>query len=520
MRLSRTAITGAGRQNTFFLVVFGLSLYWGAMCSFKFNIFQEIQGMPDALLRADITSVVGSAGLFLALFLAGIFPSLLINRNSRNVIKALPFLLCTVSGVLAAVQQSDLYVPYWLLLVGRFFANLGLGSALIQVLPCVARSNPRNASLILVIAFFCGVLISLCLSNLDALASIFTTVFLVWACATTAALLPYEDIMEKTFSISMQAPEEEILEEKNGSSTKIKVQPVSRTAAAPQGLKGLEKEFWAQSCGMLLAGILFSMAIPLIPIISLHYGFDLPVLIILLLAGTAALIFVLATRNKVNLKLTQWGLFIPMIISLLSLLVFGQIWSLLFYAILITTFTFYDLINFIILSDFKRGQDWFSVVRVYCLGRSASVFGMLLGRLFIMPLSDGTVYDETSIRYLIFAVTAIMVVVVAFLAQSSVYGNRQRKEREVLERGRWMRACDAISEEHGLSVRERDVLVLLCRGRNAEFIAQSYYISISTVKTHIYRIYHKLSIHNQQELVSLVEEKVQAALDEQKDPSS
>jgi DNA-binding CsgD family transcriptional regulator len=507
MRLSLPTGNGVSRHNTIFLVILALALYWGAICSFKFNIFIETKGMPDELLKADITSVVGSLGLFLTLFFAGVFPKLLINRKSRYAIRALPFLLCTVSGVLAAMQQSGAIVPYSALLIGRFFSNLGLGFALIQIIPCIARSSPRDASLIVVISFFCGVLISLCLSNLHVLVSIMATVFLVWACAASAALLPYEAIMTKTFNIDEGAS----ITEKNPDEFLQASDPPS----LPHLKRMPEKGFWAQSCGMVFASILYSIAIPLIPLIGLEQGFNLSVSIILLFSGTVMLIFILATGRTVNFRLTQWSLFIPMIISLLSLLVFDRIWALLFYALLAITFTFYDLINFIILSDFSRGRDWYSVVRIYCLGRAASVFGMVLGRLLIMPISNGGIaYDETRIGYLIYVVTAVMIVAVAFLAKSAVYGNRLRKEREVAEKGRWMRACEVVSEKYGLSAREHDVLILLSRGRNADFIAQTHYISVSTAKTHIYRIYHKLSIHSQQDLVSLIEKKARATTNE------
>ena len=46
---------------------------------------------------------------------------------------------------------------------------------------------------------------------------------------------------------------------------------------------------------------------------------------------------------------------------------------------------------------------------------------------------------------------------------------------------------------------------MLVRGRNAQYIAEKFFISISTAKAHIHNIYRKLDVHSQQELINLVE---------------
>ena len=52
--------------------------------------------------------------------------------------------------------------------------------------------------------------------------------------------------------------------------------------------------------------------------------------------------------------------------------------------------------------------------------------------------------------------------------------------------------------------RKRDFL-LLSRGRNREYIHNLLFISPSTVRTHTYNIYQKMDVHNQQELIDVVE---------------
>lgn len=70
----------------------------------------------------------------------------------------------------------------------------------------------------------------------------------------------------------------------------------------------------------------------------------------------------------------------------------------------------------------------------------------------------------------------------------------------------WEDTCQALADSFELSEREKDVFVLLAKGRNAALIAEKLYISTNTARTHIYRIYSKTGLKNQQDLISLVEE--------------
>ena len=74
-------------------------------------------------------------------------------------------------------------------------------------------------------------------------------------------------------------------------------------------------------------------------------------------------------------------------------------------------------------------------------------------------------------------------------------------------------------EKYRLSPREREVLRILLKGRDAKYIMDTFYISQSTAKTHIYNIYRKLDVHSRQELLDLVDETEPdtAALPEEQD---
>lgn len=80
--------------------------------------------------------------------------------------------------------------------------------------------------------------------------------------------------------------------------------------------------------------------------------------------------------------------------------------------------------------------------------------------------------------------------------------NAERSRRS----GRFRAQCEAIADRYLLSRRETEVMFMLAKGHNAAYIQDKLCISKSTAKTHISHIYRKLDIHNQQELLAMVEE--------------
>lgn len=65
--------------------------------------------------------------------------------------------------------------------------------------------------------------------------------------------------------------------------------------------------------------------------------------------------------------------------------------------------------------------------------------------------------------------------------------------------------AELVSDAHNLSQREREVLVLIMRGRYVPAIAEELVLSRNTVQTHVRHIYEQLGVHSRQELVAYVE---------------
>lgn len=68
------------------------------------------------------------------------------------------------------------------------------------------------------------------------------------------------------------------------------------------------------------------------------------------------------------------------------------------------------------------------------------------------------------------------------------------------------RRCAQIARERGLTPREAEILALLARGRDTEYVSDALDIARNTVNAHRKSIYTKLGVHSQQELLSVVEQ--------------
>lgn len=64
----------------------------------------------------------------------------------------------------------------------------------------------------------------------------------------------------------------------------------------------------------------------------------------------------------------------------------------------------------------------------------------------------------------------------------------------------------AFEVQYDISPRESEVLSFLIQGQTSRSIAERMCVSITTVKSHIYRIYKKTGVHSQEELLIAVEE--------------
>lgn len=185
-----------------------------------------------------------------------------------------------------------------------------------------------------------------------------------------------------------------------------------------------------------------------------------------------------------------------------------------------------------------------SAVRAFSFGRMMSFFGLLLGMglAFVGFGSFGRAwFGELVMAASVVAFMVLVIFSASFVMTEDNYPDESRfrvrdeKEGEGLEvapgtpirkiaalvpdevsashveepvpswPGLFHVKCEIASDRYGLSSRQREVLAMLAKGRNADYITEKLVISSHTAKAHIYNIYQKTGVHSRQELMDLVE---------------
>lgn len=111
----------------------------------------------------------------------------------------------------------------------------------------------------------------------------------------------------------------------------------------------------------------------------------------------------------------------------------------------------------------------------------------------------------------------IVVVAVSFERPRFGWGNVRpgAQPSDELRRADYPAVLERIRADCGLSPREAEVMGLIGRGRNRQYVADELGVSLETVKTHVTNVYRKLGVHSQQELLDVVE-MVQDTLDRER----
>ncbi len=239
-------------------------------------------------------------------------------------------------------------------------------------------------------------------------------------------------------------------------------------------------------------------------------------------AGAFTLLFVRYLWSYFNLQLYLFSL-VPVTILALWLTSFVHGASLLFYLILLNfaqKSLYFLMVVFPFAVKMQRSAylPWIVICLSFEVGKLASVYAM--------DWAYG-VYDALSAvaSIVLFCCCAFVMSIdaqqhgqheasnAAANADSATAGSEPKAQPP--HRNRFRHACEDLAEEHQLTEREFDAFFLLARGRTAGHIAETLVISPSTAKVYTRSIYAKLGVHSQQDLISMVEQRIDEQRDEE-----
>lgn len=146
--------------------------------------------------------------------------------------------------------------------------------------------------------------------------------------------------------------------------------------------------------------------------------------------------------------------------------------------------------------------------QIYALGVLYLILGMLCGELAVWLIIS---FGFTGIHYssVISSVGFFLLILVLWQQTSGAryanetkgMGGSEYNKTETPIDGKAFRFAD----EHHLTEREREVLVLWVNGRNVPYICDELFIAKNTVKTHIKHIYEKAGVSGKQELMDMID---------------
>lgn len=234
------------------------------------------------------------------------------------------------------------------------------------------------------------------------------------------------------------------------------------------------------------------------------------------LCGTvlaSALLIVVAKCSKEPLRTLY--LVVPALLVCSCLFLLFENWGIPFvtYAIAFAAGAWLETVFWIFFSHSHQSLG-FPAIAVWGCGRIAFWLSTFVGLLFWSyqaHIAGGIVENESATITLTLVMALLSMVVYLF-----VLPERTVKSLGIISNGESAtdsyRSIDRVSldiaGEFHLSKRETEVFCLLAKGRDTAYIQEKLFISSGTVCSHRDRIYRKLDIHSKQELLDLVESRL------------
>ena len=131
-------------------------------------------------------------------------------------------------------------------------------------------------------------------------------------------------------------------------------------------------------------------------------------------------------------------------------------------------------------------------------------------------MGAGASIDSISLASTVLILVAVCGMVLSlYLVGLASDVQRQRAREPELEQRR--RACRRLAEKGGLTSRQEEVLVSFSMGYSKKAVADKFVVSEHTIGSHVREIYKAFDVHNQDELIDLVQEEMRKMFEEDRD---
>ena len=171
------------------------------------------------------------------------------------------------------------------------------------------------------------------------------------------------------------------------------------------------------------------------------------------------------------------------------------------------TVNFYLLFLLACASIAKRTR--FDPVKVGALGVAVAAFGFFVGDFASSDIRMLNLLGTPA--YVFLTVFAFVLLIAATFwtgddrKAALLWGMEEKRAPRKYDDARIQQRCERIIEQFALSAREGEVLHMLAQGKKPQQITEELFISLATVRSHVHKIYVKLGIHSNAQLMEIVE---------------
>lgn len=171
------------------------------------------------------------------------------------------------------------------------------------------------------------------------------------------------------------------------------------------------------------------------------------------------------------------------------------------------TVNFYLLFLLACVSIAKRTR--FDPIKVGALGVAVAAFGFFVGDFASSDIRMLNLLGTPA--YVFLTVFAFVLLIAATFwtgddrKAALLWGMEEKRAPRKYDDARIQQRCEQIIEQFALSAREGEVLHMLAQGKKPQQITEELFISLATVRSHVHKIYVKLGIHSNAQLMEIVE---------------